>query len=53
MRLELRQPEDDQTTAEAPAPDDLQAGIDELGNQVAALHEKVDAIMIAMAQLRR
>ena len=53
MRLELGQPEDDQVTAEAPAPDDLQAGIDELGDQVAALHDKLDAIMIAMAQLRR
>ncbi|HMO47774.1 MAG TPA: hypothetical protein PKB14_17310 [Rubrivivax sp.] len=53
MRLELGPPEDDQATAEASAPDDLQAGIGELGEQVAALHEKIDAIMIAMTQLRR
>ena len=29
------------------------AQADELGDQMAALHDKVDAIMIAMAQLRR
>ena len=53
IRLELQQPDDDQVTAEAAAPDDLQDRIDELGNQLAVLHEKVDAIMIAMTQLKR
>jgi hypothetical protein len=52
LRLELQQPAEDQTTAEAPA-DELQDGINELGNQMATLQEKVDAIMIAMAQLKR
>jgi len=53
VRLELQQPEDDQVTAEAPAQDDLQNSIDDLRDQVTALHEKVDAIMIAMTQLKR
>lgn len=53
VRLELQQPEDDQVTAEAPAQDDLQNSLDDLRDQVTALHEKVDAIMIAMTQLKR
>ena len=53
MRLDLQQPVDDEVTAEAPAPDDLQDRIDDIDDQLAALHQKVDAIMIAMAQLRR
>lgn len=53
VRLELQQPQDDQVTAEAAAPDELQDSIDDLRDQVTALHEKVDAIMIAMMQLKR
>ena len=52
IRLELQLPADDQTTAEA-APDELQDSVDDLGDQVAALHDKVDAIMFAMMQLKR
>ena len=53
LRLDLQPPPDDHTTADAATPDDVQAQLDELGDQMAALHDKVDAIMIAMAQLRR
>ena len=53
MRLELQAPEDDEVTAEAAAPDELQERIDDLDDQLAMLHDKVDAIMIAMAQLKR
>ncbi len=53
MRLDLQPPADDEVTAEAAAPDELQDRIDDIDDQLATLHDKVDAIMIAMAQLKR
>lgn len=53
LRLDLQPPADDEVTAEAAAPDELQDRIDDIDDQLAALHAKVDAIMVAMAQLRR
>ena len=44
-------PADDQTTAAA-SPDDTASRIDELAEGVASLNQKVDAIMIAMTQLK-
>lgn len=53
MRLDLQPPADDEVTAEAAAPDELQDRIDDIDDQLATLHDKVDAIMIAMTQLKR
>lgn len=53
LRLDLQPPADDEVTAEAAAPDELQDRIDDIDDQLAALHAKVDAIMVAMAQLAR
>jgi hypothetical protein len=51
IHLELLQPVDEATTAASP--DGLQDSLDDLSAQVATLNEKVDAIMIAMMQLKR
>ena len=53
LRLDLQPPADDEVTAEAAAPDELQDRIDDIDDQLAALLAKVDAIMVAMAQLAR
>ena len=53
MRLDLQAPADDEVTADAAAPDELQDRIDDIDDQLVALHAKVDAIMVAMAQLKR
>ena len=53
LRLDLQPPADDEVTAETAAPDELQDRIDDIDDQLAALHAKVDAIMVAMAQLAR
>jgi hypothetical protein len=50
LRVEMQQPTDDQTTAEA---DPLSGSIDDLRENVAKLNEKVDAMMVAMMQLKR
>jgi hypothetical protein len=52
LRIELQPQADDTTVADA-APDPLQDSIDELSDEVATLHEKLDAIMLAMMQLKR
>jgi hypothetical protein len=52
MRLEMQQPTDDQTTAEAGS-DDVQDGLDDLSDAVARLEAKLDAIMMAMLQLKQ
>ena len=51
-RLEMQQPVEDQTTAEA-EPDPLQESLDALRDDVATLNEKVDAMMVTMLQLQR
>ena len=51
IRMELLQPVDEATTAASP--DGLQDSLDDLSAQVATLNEKIDAMMIAMMQLKR
>jgi hypothetical protein len=51
-RLEMQRPAEDQTTAEAES-DPLQESLDALREDVATLNEKVDAMMVAMLQLKR
>ena len=51
IRLQMQQPDDEATTAAAP--DDLQDSLDELSDGIARLNEKVDAMMVAMLQLKR
>ena len=52
LRVEMQQPAEDQMTAEA-EPDPLNGHVDELRASVASLHDKVDAMMVAMMQLKR
>lgn len=56
MHQDMMQPEDSTTTASA-APDgrnpDVQDSIEDLRDDVAALDQKVDALMIATAQLKK
>jgi hypothetical protein len=52
IRLEMQRPVEDQTTADAD-PDPLQESLDALRDDVATLNEKVDAMMVAMMQLKR
>jgi len=52
IRVQMQQPGDDQTTAEAES-DPLQESLDALREDVATLNEKVDAMMVAMLQLKR
>jgi len=51
IRLQMQQPDDEATTAAAP--DDLQDSLDELSEGMATLNEKVEAMMVAMLQLKR
>ena len=51
IRAQMQPPDDEATTAAAP--DDLQDSLDELSDGIATLNEKVDAIMVAMLQLKR
>ena len=51
LRMDLQQPEDETTTAAAP--EDIQDSIDVLMDDVATLNAKIDAIMVAMLQLKR
>ena len=51
IRVQMQQPDDEATTAAAPA--DLQDNLDELSDGIAKLNEKVDAMMVAMLQLTR
>ena len=48
----MAQPVDDQATTAA-APDDVQNSLDDLRDGVATLNAKVDAMMMAMMQLRQ
>lgn len=52
FREDMTQPVDDQSTA-AVAPDDVQNSLDGLRDDLATLHAKVDAMMMAMMQWRR
>ena len=49
----LQPPADPQTAEQGAEPDDLQASIDDLQDDVNLLSQKVDAMLIAMAQLKR
>jgi len=49
---DMLQPVDDQSTTAA-APDDLQNSLDDLRDDMATLNTKVDAMMVAMLQLKR
>ena len=51
IRLQMQQPDDEATTAAAP--DDLRDSLDELSDGIAKINEKVDAMMVAMLQLKR
>jgi hypothetical protein len=55
--MELRQIHEDLTQpadeVSASAPDDVQRTLDGLNEDVAQLNDKVDAIMVAMMQLKR
>lgn len=51
IRVQLQQPDDETTTAAAP--EDLQDSLDDLGDGIAKLNEKVDAMMVAMLQFKR
>jgi hypothetical protein len=51
IRVQMQQPDDETTTAAAP--DDLQDSLDDLSDGIAKLNEKVDAMMVAMLQLKR
>ena len=52
IRQEMLLPADEQATTQA-GPSDLQDSIDALSDDVATLNEKVDAMMLAMLQLKR
>ena len=45
-------PADEQTTAAA-APGEVQSSLDDLRDDMATLHAKVDVMMVAMMQLKR
>jgi len=49
----LQPPADAQTAQDEAPPDELQASIDDLQDDVDLLSQKVDAMLIAMAQLKR
>ena len=51
LRMDLQQPDEETTTAAAP--EDIQDSIDVLMDDVATLNAKIDAIMVAMLQLKR
>jgi hypothetical protein len=51
FREDMVQPVDDQATTAA-APDDMQNSLDDLRDGVATLNAKVDAMMMAMMQLK-
>ncbi len=51
IRVQLQQPDDEAITAATP--DDLQDSLDDLSDGIAKLNEKVDAMMVAMLQLKR
>ena len=51
IRVQMQMPDDETTTAAVP--DDLQDSLDELSDGIARLNEKVDAMMVAMLQLKR
>jgi hypothetical protein len=51
IRVLIEQPDDEATSAAAP--DDLQDSFDGLSDGIARLDEKVDAMMVAMLQLKR
>ena len=50
IRVEMQQPVEATTAA---APDDIQDSLDDLAEGIAKLDEKVDAMMLAMLQLKR
>jgi hypothetical protein len=52
LREDMVQPVDDQATTAA-APDDMQNSLDDLRDGVATLNAKVDAMMMAMMQLKQ
>ena len=52
LREDMVQPVDDQATTAA-APDDVQNSLDDLRDGVATLNAKVDAMMLAMMQLKQ
>jgi hypothetical protein len=52
LREDMVQPVDDQATTAA-APDDVQNSLDDLRDGVATLNAKVDAMMMAMMQLKQ
>jgi hypothetical protein len=52
FREDMVQPVDDQATTAA-APDDMQNSLDDLRDGVATLNAKVDAMMMAMMQLKQ
>ena len=52
VREDMVQPVDDQATTAA-APDDVQNSLDDLRDGVARLNAKVDAMMMAMMQLKQ
>ncbi len=51
IRVQMQQPDDEAITAATP--DDLQDSLDDLSDGIAKLNEKVDAMMVAMLQLKR
>jgi len=51
IRVQMEQPDDEAITAATP--DDLQDSLDDLSDGIAKLNEKVDAMMVAMLQLKR
>ena len=51
IRVQLQQPDDEAITAATP--DDLQDSLDDLSDGIAKLNKKVDAMMVAMLQLKR
>jgi len=52
LREDMAQPVDDQATTAA-APDDVQNSLDDLRDGVVTLNAKVDAMMMAMMQMRQ
>ena len=52
LREDMVQPVEDQATTAA-APDDVQNSLDDLRDGVATLNAKVDAMMMAMMQMRQ
>jgi hypothetical protein len=50
IRVQMQQPDDEAITAATR--DDLQDSLDDLSDGIAKLNEKVDAMMVAMLQLK-